>query len=106
MTPLHVAAERGFLKIVDYLVGKGADIDIKDENGVIRPVAKIFRRGLHIYICLHMYACIKHASVGLSGDLLSQEIFQIRSSEFTSEDILGQKHSCRRCMGCRVLHPV
>ena len=35
MTPLHVAAERGYVKIVDYLVGKGADIDIKDENGVI-----------------------------------------------------------------------
>ena len=34
MTPLHVAAERGFVKIVDYLVSKGADIDIKDENGV------------------------------------------------------------------------
>ena len=35
MTPLHVAAERGYVKIVDYLVGKGADIGIKDENGVI-----------------------------------------------------------------------
>ena len=35
MTPLHVAAERGYIKIVDYLVGKGADIDIQDENGVI-----------------------------------------------------------------------
>ena len=35
MTPLHVAAERGYIKIVDYLVGKGADIDIQDKNGVI-----------------------------------------------------------------------
>ena len=35
MTPLHVAAERGFVKIVDYLVGKGADIEIQDKNGVI-----------------------------------------------------------------------
>ena len=44
MTPLHVAAERGFVKIVDYLIEKGGDIDVKDENGVIRPVARIFRR--------------------------------------------------------------
>ena len=35
MTPLHVAAERGYVKIVDYLVVKGAEIDIRDENGVI-----------------------------------------------------------------------
>ena len=35
MTPLHIAAERGYVTIVDYLVGKGADIGIKDENGVI-----------------------------------------------------------------------
>ena len=34
MTPLHIAAERGFVKIVDYLVRRGADIDIKDEDGV------------------------------------------------------------------------
>ena len=35
MTPLHIAAERGFVKIVDYLIGKGADIDIQDKNGVL-----------------------------------------------------------------------
>ena len=35
MTPLHVAAERGYLKIVEYLVSKEADIDIQDNNGVI-----------------------------------------------------------------------
>ena len=34
MTPLHVAAERGYVKIVDYLLGKGADIGIQDKNGV------------------------------------------------------------------------
>ena len=44
ITPLHVAAERGFVKIVDYLIAKGGDIDVQDENGVIRPVARIFRR--------------------------------------------------------------
>ena len=35
MTPLHIAAERGFVKIVDYLIDKGADVDIRDKNGVI-----------------------------------------------------------------------
>ena len=35
MTPLHVAAERGYVKIVDYLADKGADINIQDKKGVI-----------------------------------------------------------------------
>ena len=35
MTPLHKAAERGYVKMVDYLIGKGADIGIQDKNGVI-----------------------------------------------------------------------
>lgn len=35
MTPLHVAAERGGRSnIVEYLVGKEADINSKDHNGV------------------------------------------------------------------------
>ena len=35
MTPLHVAAEKGhFEEIVPYLVDKGTDIDVKDNNGV------------------------------------------------------------------------
>ena len=35
ITPLHVAAERGHPRIVEFLVSKGADIDIQDKNGVI-----------------------------------------------------------------------
>ena len=35
MTPLHVAAEKGDrLDIVQYLIGEGADINIKDSCGV------------------------------------------------------------------------
>ena len=35
MTPLHVAAEKGDrLEIVEYLIKKGADINIKDNSGV------------------------------------------------------------------------
>ena len=34
MTPLHVAAEEGRYKIMGYLVGKGADINVKDDNKV------------------------------------------------------------------------
>ena len=35
MAPLHIAAERGYVKMVDYLIGKGADIGIQDKEGVI-----------------------------------------------------------------------
>ena len=34
MTPLHVAAETGHCKILRYLIDKGGDINIKDEDGV------------------------------------------------------------------------
>ena len=34
MTPLHVAAERGHFKIVQFLVGEGADVNTKDNSGV------------------------------------------------------------------------
>ena len=34
MTPLHCAAHQGHVDIVWYLVDKGADINIKDENRV------------------------------------------------------------------------
>ena len=34
MTPLHLAAERGSIRIVKYLVEQGAEINIRDNNGV------------------------------------------------------------------------
>ena len=34
MTPLHVAAARGLVKIVEYLVEQEADINIQDHKGV------------------------------------------------------------------------
>ena len=34
MTPLHLAAESARIKIVEYLVDKGADVNIQDCNGV------------------------------------------------------------------------
>ena len=33
-TPLHVAASHGHCNIVEYLVQQGADVSIKDNNGV------------------------------------------------------------------------
>ena len=35
MTPLHLAAEGARIKVLDYLVKQGADINIQDHNGVI-----------------------------------------------------------------------
>ena len=35
MTPLHLAAESGHIKIVNYLCDEGADINIQDSDGVI-----------------------------------------------------------------------
>ena len=34
MVPLHMAAERGRFYLVEKFAGQGADIDIKDNNGV------------------------------------------------------------------------
>ena len=34
MTPLHLAAETACIKILNYLVKQGADIDIQDDEGV------------------------------------------------------------------------
>ena len=34
MTPLHLAAENGYVKIFGYLVDQGADINNQDDNGV------------------------------------------------------------------------
>ena len=34
MTPLHLAAEAGHIKIVTHLCDKGADLSIQDNNGV------------------------------------------------------------------------
>ena len=60
MTPLHLAAESGRIKILNYLVDKGADINIQDDNGVIIGVSL---RELHtsgtvcVYLCL--LACLR-----------------------------------------------
>ena len=41
MTPLHLAAESGHIKILYYLVDEGADINIQDDNGVITCICAI-----------------------------------------------------------------
>ena len=33
-TPLHSAAQKGHVNIASYIVDKGADLNIKDNNGV------------------------------------------------------------------------
>ena len=34
ITPLHLAAESGNIKILNHLVDKGADVNIQEDNGV------------------------------------------------------------------------
>ena len=34
MTPLHVAAEKARIRIVEYVTDQNADIDFQDQNGV------------------------------------------------------------------------
>ena len=53
MTPLHVAAEkREYLDIVEYLIDKGADINIKDGNGVSETILLIQQRVLYPLILI------------------------------------------------------
>jgi len=33
-TPLHEAAERGKVDVLRYFMGKGADVNVKDKDGV------------------------------------------------------------------------
>ena len=40
MTPLHVAAEKDHLKIVEYLADQKVDIDIQDDHGVHHSASK------------------------------------------------------------------
>ena len=43
MTPLHLAAEYGYIKMLCYFIEQGADINIQDHKGVIihNSVARI-----------------------------------------------------------------
>ena len=62
MTPLHVAAEKGeSLDIVKYLIDKGADINIKDDNGVSETILLIQQRVLYPLIL------IKHQALKWMG---------------------------------------
>jgi len=52
MTPLHLAAEGGHSKVVNYLLGQGADVNIRDHNGVnywVRAPSLHFER-----CCFHL----------------------------------------------------
>ena len=41
MTPVHLAAESGHIKKVDYLFDKGADINSQDDDGVILNAGRL-----------------------------------------------------------------
>ena len=41
MTPLHLAAENGHIKKVNYLCDEGAEVNIQDNNGVILSAGRL-----------------------------------------------------------------
>ena len=41
MTPLHLAVAIGHIKKLNYLCGKGADINIQDNDGVILNAGRL-----------------------------------------------------------------
>ena len=47
MTPLHLAAKSGHVKIVNYLCDEGADINIQDNDGVNLNAGRFSRLGLN-----------------------------------------------------------
>ena len=56
MTPLHVAAEKGECReIVEYLINKGTDINIKDYNGVSETIYSIAPTECAVPISLKIY---------------------------------------------------
>ena len=48
MTPLHMAAKRGCSYLVGYFIGKEADINIKDDNGVIILLALLIHTSVNL----------------------------------------------------------
>ena len=41
MTPFHLAAESGRIKVVDYFFAQGADINTQDDEGVILKASRL-----------------------------------------------------------------
>ena len=53
MSPLHVAAKKGECReIVEYLINKGTDINIKDYNGVSETIVLVQQTVLFIYFAV------------------------------------------------------
>ena len=82
MTPLHLAAERARVKVIEYLVGREADIiNIQDRNGVnILYVTVLMMKAYTVCatfeVSRHMrkYICITHQLC-----ILSLSAFKLRS---------------------------
>ena len=59
MTPLHVAANKGdSIEIVIKLIHKGADTNIKDNNGVSETIVTIDPANNAVSI-VHFFCCLK-----------------------------------------------
>ena len=64
MTPLHVAAEKGDrLDIVEYLLDKRADINIRDYNGVSETILYINDPTGTVFFIVHELCCLKQGFI-------------------------------------------
>ena len=68
MTPLHMAAEKGDrLDIVEYLLHKGADINIRDSNGVSETILYINDPTGTVLFIVHELCCLKEGFISLQA---------------------------------------
>ena len=102
MTPLHMAAKRGCSYLVGYLIDKEADINIKDDNGVIILLALLIHTSVNL---IPVYpredttivdsACLKKECVSFQAPKLLVVVISSITAE--SEDVYIHTHIILLC---------
>lgn len=68
-TPLHIAAESGSIELVEFLISKGAKIDIKDVSGVPPVFLACSKGNIHLAEKLIMYGANINAVTKYDWDI-------------------------------------